>query len=111
MMEYGETFDMTPRNLGVDGGLYSDEEYLSIWWDNKNIYYNIEKPTEEDLRELERFELNSPKPNDIWGTSSPHQTGNEKFHQTYPYQNGGKYWLYFQRSLYNKPLTTTPIYA
>ena len=52
MMEYGETFDMTPRNLGVDGGLYSDEEYLSIWWDNKNIYYNIEKPTEEDLKEL-----------------------------------------------------------
>ena len=25
MMKHGATFDMTPRNLGVDGGLYVDE--------------------------------------------------------------------------------------
>ena len=28
MMKYGKTVDMTPRNLGGNGGLYVDEEYL-----------------------------------------------------------------------------------
>ena len=74
-MKYGETVDMTPRNLGGDGGLYSDEEYLQLWWDNENIYHNIEKPTEENLKDLERFGINIPTPNDIWETSSTHRTG------------------------------------
>ena len=49
MIKHGTTVDMTPRNLGGDGGLYFDEEYLQIGWDNENLYYNIEKHTEEDL--------------------------------------------------------------
>ena len=63
---------MTISNMGGDGGLYVDEEYLPFWWDNENIYYNIEKPTEEDLEELEIFDLNSPTPNDYWETSYLH---------------------------------------
>ena len=59
---------MKPRNLGHDGSLYVDEEYLPFWWDNENLYYNIEKRTEYYLKELESFELNSPTPNDICET-------------------------------------------
>ena len=78
MMKHGATVDMTPRNLVDDVGLYVNEDYLPFLWDNENIHYNIEKPTEEDLEELESFELNSPPPDDIWETSSPHQTGKKK---------------------------------
>ena len=48
------------------------ENILHFWWDNENIYYNIEKPTEEDIEELEIFDLNSPTPNDYWETSYLH---------------------------------------
>ena len=41
MMKNSTTVDMTPRNLGGDGDLYVDEEYLPFWWFNENIYYNI----------------------------------------------------------------------
>ena len=78
MMKNGATVDMTPRNLGGDGGLYFDEEYLPFWWDNEKIYYNIEKHTEEYIYEIESFEFNSPTPNDIWETACPNQTGKKK---------------------------------
>ena len=55
---------MTPRNLIVDGDLYVDEEYIPFWCDNEKLYYNIEKPTEEGLEELDIFELSSPTKND-----------------------------------------------
>ena len=60
MMKHGAIVDMTHRNLGGDGGLYVDEEYLPFWWENEKLYYNIEKPTEEDLEELDLdiFEIN-----------------------------------------------------
>ena len=47
-------------------------------WDNKNLYYDIDKPTEEYLEELERFYLSSPTPNDIWETLSLYQAGKKK---------------------------------
>ena len=31
---------------------YVDEEYPLFWWDNENLYYNIDKPNEEDFEEL-----------------------------------------------------------
>ena len=34
MMKHGATVGMKPRNLGGDGGLYVDKEYLLFWWDN-----------------------------------------------------------------------------
>ena len=49
MIKHGVTVAMAPRNLGGDGGLYVDEEYLPLWWYNENIYYNIRKTTEEYL--------------------------------------------------------------
>ena len=54
---------MTPSKLCGGGGLYVDEEYLLFWWDNENLYYNIVKPTEDDLEELDIFDPNSPTPN------------------------------------------------
>ena len=79
MTKHGATVDMKLRNMGDYGGLYVDKEYIPFLWDNKNIYYNIEKPTEEDLEELEIFDLNSPTKNDIWETSYPHQMVKKKF--------------------------------
>ena len=65
MTKHGATVDMTTKNLGGDGGLYVNAEYLPFWWDNEKLYYNIEKPTEEYLEDLERFELNSSTSNYI----------------------------------------------
>ena len=57
-MKHGSSVDMTPSNMGGDGGLYFNEEYLPFWWDDENLYYNTEKPTEDDIEELEIFQLN-----------------------------------------------------
>ena len=46
MMKYGKTFDMIPNNPGGDVGLYIDEEYITFWCDNENLYYNKEKRNE-----------------------------------------------------------------
>ena len=50
MVKHGATVDMKTRNLGGDGSLYIDEEYVHFWWYNEKLYYNIEKPNEEDLK-------------------------------------------------------------
>ena len=49
---------MTISNMGGDGGLYFNEEYLPFCWDDENLYYNIEKPTEQNPGELEIFDIN-----------------------------------------------------
>ena len=108
-IKHGSTVDTTPRNLGSDGGLCVDEEYLPFWWDNENIYYNIKKPTEDDIEELETFELNSPTPNDVWETSTTHIIERKYCHQTYPYRNGRKDLLCYWKILYNKLSTLPPI--
>ena len=79
MIKHWATVAMAPRNLGGDEGLYVDEEYLPFRWDNEKLYYNKEKLSEEELEELDMFELNSPTPNAIWETSYPHQTGKKMF--------------------------------
>ena len=48
-MKHGSTVDMRLRNQVGDGGFYVYEEYIPFLWENENIYYNIEKPTEENL--------------------------------------------------------------
>ena len=57
MTKHGARVDMTHRNLVGDGGVYVDEEYLPFWWNNEKLYFNIHKPIEEDIEELEIFEL------------------------------------------------------
>ena len=57
MMKHGATVDMKHRNMVGDGSLYVDEEYPPFWQDNEKLYYNIQKPTEEDIEKLESFEL------------------------------------------------------
>ena len=68
MMIHGAKDDMIPMNLSGDGFLYVDETYLLFRWDNENIYYNIQKHTEEYLIDSKIFEINLPTPNDIWET-------------------------------------------
>ena len=58
MTKHGATVDITPGNLGSDEGLYVGKYNHPFWMDNEKITYNIEKPTEEYLGELESFEIN-----------------------------------------------------
>ena len=103
MIKHEKNIDMTPRNMSVDGGLYVDGGYLPFCWDNENLYYNTEKPTEEDLEELKIFELNSPTPNNIWGKSYQHGTEKKKVPSDINISEWRKYWLCSQRIFYNKP--------
>ena len=56
-MKHGATVDMTHINQVGVGCLYVDEGYIPFCWDNEKLYYNIQKPTEEDIEELDIFEL------------------------------------------------------
>eukprot|EP00957_Ditylum_brightwellii_P175834 13389462-Ditylum_brightwellii.AAC.1 len=42
--------------------MYINEEYMSFEWDEKKLFFKIEKPNEGDLAELEIYELDLPIP-------------------------------------------------
>ena len=44
MMIHGVAVDLTPINLGGEGGLFIEEKELHSWWGNEKNY-NTEKPT------------------------------------------------------------------
>lgn len=43
-------------------GITVDGDYLSFKWDDEYIYFNISKPTEEELALYKVYELNSKAP-------------------------------------------------
>jgi hypothetical protein len=43
-------------------GIHVEKEFFSFQWDKEKVYFNIAKPTENDLTNLEWFELMSPHP-------------------------------------------------
>jgi hypothetical protein len=43
-------------------GIHVENEFFSFQWDKEKVYFNIAKPTENDLTNLEWFELMSPHP-------------------------------------------------
>eukprot|EP00957_Ditylum_brightwellii_P158140 12037107-Ditylum_brightwellii.AAC.1 len=52
-MRHGVKMDLIPRNLGGEGAMYVDEEYMPFGWDEEKLYLKICKPTTGELRELE----------------------------------------------------------
>jgi len=61
-MKHGVNFDLTPTTFGGKGGMTVDNEFLPFKFNKEKFYVNISKPVEEDLEELEWFELSSPYP-------------------------------------------------
>eukprot|EP00957_Ditylum_brightwellii_P041442 3138157-Ditylum_brightwellii.AAC.1 len=58
-MRHGIKVDLTPRNLGGIGAMHIEEEYMRFEWNNKKLFVKIEKLNEDELGELEMYELNS----------------------------------------------------
>ena len=63
LMRHGIKVDITPPSLGgTSCGLRVSDQFLPFHFDGEKLYFQISKPTEEDLYTLETFELNSPLP-------------------------------------------------
>ena len=58
-MKHGVKFDMTPIKFGGKGGMYIEQEFFPFEFDDEKLFFNIQKPTKEDLDTYEWFELNS----------------------------------------------------
>eukprot|EP00957_Ditylum_brightwellii_P133548 10182547-Ditylum_brightwellii.AAC.1 len=54
--------DLTPATLGGSGEMYAEEEHIPFEWDEEKLCLRIEMPNEEDMEQLEIFELNSRVP-------------------------------------------------
>ena len=53
---------MRPPEYGGSCGIHVENEFFPFQWDKEKVYFNIEKPNEDDLLNLEWFELTSPHP-------------------------------------------------
>jgi hypothetical protein len=53
---------LRPPEYGGRCGLVVDDETFPFQWDKEKLYFNISRPTEEDMSTLEWFELTSPNP-------------------------------------------------
>ena len=62
LMRHGIQLDMTPTKFGGEGGMRIEEQFFPFLFDDEKLYYNISRPTPEDLAVLEIFELTSPLP-------------------------------------------------
>ena len=62
LMRHGIHVDLTPATLGGTGGIKIEDQFLPFEFDNEKLFYNISKPTQDDLDTLEWFELTSPCP-------------------------------------------------
>eukprot|EP00957_Ditylum_brightwellii_P171080 13023955-Ditylum_brightwellii.AAC.1 len=46
LMRHGVKMDLTPRNLGGEGAMFVDEEYMPFNWDEEKLYLKICKPND-----------------------------------------------------------------
>eukprot|EP00980_Cylindrotheca_fusiformis_P010182 scaffold2267_cov92-Cylindrotheca_fusiformis.AAC.1 len=53
---------MRPPEYGGSCGIHVENEFFPFQWDKEKVYFNVAKPTEDDLLSLEWFELTSPHP-------------------------------------------------
>jgi len=60
MMKHGVKVDMVPLKYGGTGGIKIDDEHLPFSFDDEKLYWEISKPTCDDLDTLKWFELNPP---------------------------------------------------
>jgi len=66
------TMDLGAHGVQIEGihphantrcGLTVNNKFMEFDWDNESIFFQISKPTEEELETYDIFELNSPLPN------------------------------------------------
>lgn len=62
LMRHGCEVDSVPPQHGGRAGIRVEGEFFPFQYDGDTLYYNIEKPTTDDLQLLEQFELNSSTP-------------------------------------------------
>ena len=60
MMKHGIKVDMTPRQYGGTGGITVDGELLPYRFDHEKLFWDISKPTRDDMDTLKWIELNPP---------------------------------------------------
>jgi hypothetical protein len=70
MIRHDIAVDLTPTMLGGSDKMYVDVEHMSFEWNKEKLYLQIEKLNEEDMEQLEIFELNSNVPDKALELSS-----------------------------------------
>ena len=64
LMAHGIKCDLVPKKYGGNGGLVIENEFLPFEFDGEKLFYNISKPSQEDIDTLRYFELTSLIPHD-----------------------------------------------
>jgi hypothetical protein len=54
--------DMTPSKFGGEGGMRVEEEFFSLCFNDKKLFFEIEHPTPEDMETYDWYKLTSPYP-------------------------------------------------
>jgi hypothetical protein len=62
MMRHGIKMDLTPRKFGGEGGMRVEEEFFPFNFDDEKLFFEIERPTPEDMETYDWYELTSPYP-------------------------------------------------
>jgi hypothetical protein len=60
MMKHGIRVDLVPPKYGGTGGITVDGELQPYCFDNEKLYWNIPKPTRDDMDILRWIEINPP---------------------------------------------------
>jgi hypothetical protein len=67
-MQHGVTFDLTPKNRRSTNGEVGTQRMIvggrqvPLEYDGRKMYLNIRRPTEDELNDLETYEITSPLP-------------------------------------------------
>ena len=70
MMGHGIDVDMRPTKFNGRQGIKVDEEFMPFDFDNEKLYWKNSKPTQDNLKNLQLFELTPPR---IVGWNRPHR--------------------------------------
>lgn len=62
MMRHGIRVDIVSLKHGGRQGIWVENEYFALHYDEEKTYFTITKPTAEEMDQLEAFELTSPYP-------------------------------------------------
>jgi hypothetical protein len=62
MMRHGVKMDLTPGKFGGEGGMRDEDEFFPFNFDDEKLFFEIERPTPEDMETYNWYELTSPYP-------------------------------------------------
>ena len=75
LMAHGIDVDMIPRSYGGKQGLTIEDTFIPFDFDGEKLYLSISKPTRDEIKSLECFELTSPVPSHLNVTRRKKQKG------------------------------------